>query len=244
MNCTTCGNALPAGGGSCTICNPWLTPTATSAPAPTGIPADGGTALAKRWMVVAKKYPAEQVDMATSIRRSATSTVVTVTAYAVAAIICFTYAQKGTPGSGLAVLLLIAPVFISSMINRAVLQGGGWLGGAISNLKLRPDIGLPWLFGRPRIKRMSGLNIAQAVMYLAFIVLRISIRPTTYSGLRTWLTITGVMYLVAGIIQTVNFLAFGRPIARSVQARLAVPPRTVAGSAPAAQGSVQPSAIA
>ena len=243
MNCTTCGNALPAGGGACTICNPWQTPTTASASAPTGIPTADG-AVAKRWVKLAKRYPAEQVDMATSIRRSTTSTVANTAAYMVAAIICFAYAERPTLDGELGFLLLLAPILVGSMINRAVLQGGGWLGGAISNLKLRPDIGLPWLFSQPRFKRIYGFNIAQLVIYLVFFVLRISIRPTTYSGLQNWLIITGVVFLVAVIIQTVVFVAFIRPLAQSVQARVAVPPRTVAVSAPTAQGSVQPGAIA
>lgn len=100
----------------------------------------------------------------------------------------------------------------------------GWIGAAIANLKLRPDIGVPWMFHLRSMRRMIAYSGGYAFAFALFILLRINQPTGHYSQASTWLEITGFVYLLGAALQLLLFATLGRSSYRTVCGRLSTMP--------------------
>lgn len=227
MNCTTCGNALPAGGGECTICNPWLTPTSARerAPAAVGMPTVDPQAIPKMWVRIVQRHPAAAVDLGRAYRRGLLAFAINLVTSITVGLLALHYATNSVLWIGTADLLTIAPFVLATITSAAIVgRKGGWLGAAVSNLQLRPDIGLPWLFQLPAMKRLRGYSMVAGWSMLLFIFYRGIQHPATYSGVHSVFMLTGYFYLFRACLGIIGLVGFNLPAFRIIQARLAVPP--------------------
>lgn len=236
MNCTTCGTAL-VNGGACTVCNPWQTPGATAAapnvgmPAP-GVPPQAGPAgpqaygynappIPRRWQRLVDRSAARPVDMARALRMSGLVTAVQAAALALIGVVDFSVSSHLTANSQDLLLLSVLPLIIVRIVGMSL---GGWISGAVSNLKLRPDISVGWFFQMPAMKRVIVATAAYNYVFLAYILIRVVQPANTIDAAQQWLRITGVVYFAAAVFQVASFATVHQKAYREICARLAVPP--------------------
>lgn len=165
--------------------------------------------------------------MDVALRQSRISANFTSAALALAAVIDLFQARSASGFGSLYYLTAFVPLLLVVVLNRR----GGWIGAGISNLKLRPDIGLGWMFKLPSVRRWQQANLAFSALYLIFLVARLNWMTPGPDLVRSWFAVSGIVYLVLAAFQSAGYWVFGRHAGRETKARLTVPPPWAAGGA-------------